>query len=71
MVVSVQAVERLPRLVAVWPRQSENMYKLGHETSTAGKVDDRMGNMAAWRRTAWPDAPCRRSPRPDHTCAIV
>ena len=36
----------------LWHIYPDDMHKLGYETSTAGKVDDRMGNMIAWKRTA-------------------
>ena len=36
----------------LWHIYPEDMRGLGYETSTAGKVDDRMGNMIAWKRMA-------------------
>ena len=35
----------------LWHIYPEDMRRLGYETSTAGKADDRMGNMVAWKRT--------------------
>ena len=34
----------------LWHIYPEDMRGLGYETSTAGKADDRMGNMIAWKR---------------------